>query len=159
MYPRGACPLCGLKFPTFVWSVHFVDLIPQGVRPFCAHKFGPSWGPSTLWTYVGSLTLVRSIHFVDMNLNPSRGPSTLWTYVGFLPLLGPSILWTNYVLDPCQVRPFCRLHKRFTLIRSVHFVDFRKRFTLWGMSSSRTSLVVSPRRIRPLTVVIKHSLV
>ena len=54
---------------------------------------------------------------------------------------------------------FVDLRKRFTLIESVHFVDSCRKFTLRGTSISRTSLVVSPRRVRPLTVVIKHSLV
>ena len=105
LVPRGARPLCGLKFLTLVWSIHFVDLCRfftlVGSIHFVDMNLNPSRGLSTLWTYVGCLTLVGSVHFVDMNLDPSRGPSTLWTYVAFLPLLGPSILWTNYVLDPC----------------------------------------------------------
>ena len=54
---------------------------------------------------------------------------------------------------------FVDLRKRLTLIGSVHFVDLCGRFILWGTSSPRTSLVVSPRRVRPLAVVIKHNLV
>ena len=39
-------------------------------------------------------TLVESVHFVDSGLDPSWGPSTLWTYISYLPLSGLSTLWT-----------------------------------------------------------------
>ena len=157
-------------------SVHFVGwiLIPCGVRLLCGYEF---------WSLVGSLyfvdlckflTFVGSVHFVDMNLDSSWDPFTAWI---------------NVKVYPYKVRPFCGLIMFLTLVRSVHFVDLRKRFTLigsvhfvdlcrrftligsvhfmdlcrifplWGMSSFQTSLVVNPRRVHPLTVVLKHSLV
>ena len=82
----------------------------------------PSWGPSTLWTYLN--------FFFFFTLS---GPSTLWTMVltlrgvrplcghlSFLPLSGPSTLWTG-VLTISGVRPLCGL---FTVVESVHVVDY-----------------------------------
>ena len=95
----------------------------------------PSWGSSTLWTYLSFLpsscpstlwtmvltlrgvrppcglkfnflTLVGFVHVVDLSLDPPWGPSTLWTYLSFLPLLGPSTLWTG-VLTLDGVCPLC----------------------------------------------------
>ena len=111
---------------TLVGSVHFVEW-----------GLDPSWGSSTLWTYLSFLpsscpstlwtmvltlrgvrppcglkfnflTLVGFIHVVDLSLDPSWGPSTLWTYISFLPLSGPSTLCTG-VLTLGGVRPLCRL--------------------------------------------------
>ena len=63
------------------------------------------------------LTLAGSVHFVDMNLDPSRGSS---------------IVWINVKVYPYRVHPFCGLIMFSILVRSVHFVDLRKRFTLIG---------------------------
>ena len=80
--------LCGLISLTLVGSVHFVN------------RVDPWWDPSTLWTYkfdpgwvrpllsltlggihplcgLISLTLVRSVHFVN-RVDPWWDPSTLW---------------------------------------------------------------------------------
>ena len=66
--------------------------------------FDPWWDPSTLWTCkfdpgwvrppcgLVSLTLVRSVHFVD-GVDPWWDPSTLWTCK----------------FDPGWVRPLCGL--------------------------------------------------
>ena len=78
-------------------SVHFVDLF----------KF---------------LTLVGSVHVVDWSLDPPWGPSALWNYISYLPLSGPSTLWT-VVLTLGGVRSL----KFSTLVRSVHVVD-------WGLT-------------------------
>ena len=67
-------------------------------------------------------TIVGSVHVVDYGLVPSWGPSTLWIYLSFLPLSGPSTLWTM-ILTLRGVRPLCGL-KFFTLVRSVHVVDY-----------------------------------
>ena len=144
------------------------------VCPFCGHEFGPSCGPSTLWTYVGCLTLVGSVHFVDLYRFFTLVGSVHFVDMNFIPLRGSSTVWINVKVYPYRVCPICGLIMFLTLVRSVHFVDLRKGFTLigsvhfvdlcrifplWGTSSFRTSLVVKPRSVRPLTVVIKHSLV
>ena len=71
----------------------------RGVRPLCGLKFK-------------FLTLVGSVHVVDWSLDPLWGSSTLWTYLSFLPLSGPSMLWTG-VLTLGGVRPLCGLYLSF----------------------------------------------
>ena len=113
---------------------------PCWVRPRCGMGLDPSWGPSTLWTYLsflplsgpstlrtgvltlggvrplcGLFTLVRSVHVVDWGLEPPWCLSTLWTYLSFLPLSGPSTLWTG-VLTLGRVRPLYGL----LVLGSVH---------------------------------------
>ena len=128
VYSCGSRQFWGLEFLTLVRSVHLVDLCmffnPNWIRPFfwtyvgCLTLVGSVHfvdanldsfrGPFTLWTYVKFFTLVGSVHCVDMNFDPSWGPSTFWTYVSFWPLLGPFTLWIR-ILIPRGVRPPCGL--------------------------------------------------
>ena len=121
--PCRVRPCCGLWSCPFVGSVHFVDLF----------KF---------------FTLVGSVHVVDYGLDPSWGPSTLWTYLSFLPLSGPSTLWIAVltlcgvrslcgffkVFYPCWVHPHCGLES-WPLMVSVHFVDLFMFLTRVGVCS------------------------
>ena len=157
-------PVLGLAYLLKHVSVHFVNL----------SNSVPSWGLSILWTFSNSLILKGSVHFVDMNLDSSWDPFTAWINVKVYPYKVCPFCGLIMFLTLVRSVHFVDLRKRFTLIGSVHFVDLCRRFTLigsvhfvdlcrifplWGMSSFQTSLVVNPRRVHPLTVVLKHSLV
>ena len=79
------------------------------------------------------VTLVGSVHFVEWGLDPSWGSSTLWTYLSFLPLSGPSTLWTGVLTLGGSIH-FVDLYRFFTLVGSVHVVD-RGLDPWWGPST------------------------
>ena len=109
---------------------YFVDHCSVGSVLFDVALMFALFDPSTLWTLIKFATLVGSVHSVECGRDP-WWPSTLWTCI---------ILWTGWV------RPLCGLGS-WTLVESVHFVDWRKLNT--GCVRPLCGLVFTIGRVRP----------